>query len=53
MTLKFQKLYINKGLSWSWSCGSWINLCNRCLSPLMLWIRIPLVARCTRYNIMW
>ena len=25
---------------------------NRCLSPLMLRIRIPLMARCTRYNIM-
>jgi len=27
---------ITKGLSWSWSYGSWINnyLCNQCLSPL-------------------
>jgi len=25
-----------RGLSWSWSYGSWINnyLCNWCLSPL-------------------
>jgi hypothetical protein len=40
---------------WSWSYGSWIYnyLCNPCLSPLMLWVRIPLMARCTRYNIMW
>ena len=33
---------------------SWIYdyLCNRCLSPLlMLWVRIPFMARCTRYNI--
>ena len=28
----------------SWSYGSWIYnyLCNQCLSPLMLWVRIPL-----------
>ena len=33
-----------EGLSWSWSYGRWIYnyLCNRCLSPLMLWVRIPL-----------
>jgi hypothetical protein len=33
-----------RGPSWSWSYGIWINdyLCNRCLSPLMLWVRIPL-----------
>ena len=28
-------------------------LCNQCLSPLKLWVRIPFMARCTRYNIMW
>jgi len=40
--------------SWSWSYGNWINnfLCNQCLSPLTLWVRIPLMVRCTRYNIM-
>jgi hypothetical protein len=29
---------------WSWSYGSWIYnyLCNQCLSPLTLWVRIPL-----------
>ena len=29
--------------SWSWSYGSWIynHLCNQCLSPLTLWVRIP------------
>ena len=29
--------------------GSWIYnyLCNQCLSPLRLWIRITLMARCT------
>ena len=33
----------------SWSDGSWIYnyQCNQCLSPLRLWIRIPLMARCT------
>jgi len=32
----------------SWLCGSWIYLiCNRCLSSLMLWLRIPLMPRCT------
>jgi hypothetical protein len=36
-------------LTWSWSLGSWIynNLCNQCLSPLMLWVRISIRARCT------
>ena len=30
--------------SWSWPYGSWIYnyLCNQCLSPLTLWVRIPL-----------
>jgi hypothetical protein len=39
----------------SWSHGSLIcnYLCNQCLSPLKLWVRIPLMATCTRYNIMW
>jgi len=23
-------------------------MCYQCLSPLMLWVRIPLMARCTR-----
>jgi hypothetical protein len=38
-----------------WSYGSWIYryLCNQCPSPLMLWVRIPFKAWCTRYNIMW
>ena len=32
------------GPSWSWSYGSWIYdyLCNQCLSPLTLCVRIPL-----------
>ena len=41
--------------SWSWLYGSWIYnyLCNQCLSPLKLWVWIPLMVKCTRYNIMW
>jgi hypothetical protein len=35
--------------SWPWSYGSWIYnyLCNQYLSPLMLWVRISIRARCT------
>jgi hypothetical protein len=31
-----------RGPSWPWSYGSWTYnyLCNQCLSPLMLWVRI-------------
>ena len=37
-----------------WSHGCWIYnyLYNQCPSPLM-WVWILLMARCTRYNIMW
>ena len=37
------------GSSWSWSYGSWIYnyLCNQCLSPQMLRMRISIRARCT------
>ena len=37
------------GPSWSWSYGSWIYiyLCNRCRSPLMLWVRTQLMSMCT------
>jgi hypothetical protein len=32
-----------------WSYGSWISnyLWNRCLSPLMLWVRISIRSKCT------
>ena len=38
-----------RGPSWPWWYGSWIYnyLCNQCLSPLMLWVRISIRARCT------
>ena len=44
-----------QGPLWSWSYGSWIYnyICNQCISPLTLWVRISLMASCTRYNIMW
>jgi len=47
-------LQLDSGLSWSWWYSSWIYdyLCNQCLSPLTLWVRIPLMAWCIRY-IMW
>jgi hypothetical protein len=37
-------LLLFKGQSRSWSFGSWIYnyLCNQCLSPLTLWVWIPL-----------
>jgi hypothetical protein len=37
---------------WLWSYGNWIYnyMCNRCPSPLKLWVRIPLMVRCTQYN---
>ena len=42
-----------RGPLWPWSYGSWIynymylHICNQCLSPLMLWVRISIRARCT------
>ena len=35
--------------SWPWSHGSWIYnyLCNQCISPLMLLVRIPIRTSCT------
>ena len=37
---------------WLWWHGSWIYnyLCHQCLSPLALWIRIPLMARYAQYT---
>ena len=37
-------IHENRGLLWSWSYGSWIYnyLCNQCLSPLTLWVKILL-----------
>jgi hypothetical protein len=51
----FHVMFSFQGSSWSWSYGRWIwnYLSNQCISLLKLWVRIPLIARCTRYNIMW
>ena len=40
---------VQQGPSWLWSYGSWIYnyLCNQCLSPLKLWVRISIRASCT------
>ena len=37
------------GSSLSWSYDSWIYnyLCNQCIVPLKLWVRIQLMANCT------
>ena len=45
----------DQGASCSWSYVSCIYnyLCKQCLSTLKLWVQIPLMAKCTRYNIMW
>ena len=43
------------GPSWSWSYGSWIfnYMCKQFLLLLTSWVRISLMERCTRYNIIW
>jgi hypothetical protein len=50
----FLRLYLIVIGSLTWY-GSWIYnyLCNQCLSPLKLWVRIPPMERCTRYYSMW
>ena len=51
----FYRVRVHIHTTWSWAYGCWIYnyLCNQRLSPLKLWIQIPLMVRCTRYNIMW
>ena len=41
--------------SWALSYGRWIYnyLCMQCISPLKLWVRISVMAKCTRYNNRW
>ena len=34
-------------------CWIYNYLYKQCLSPLMLWVRTPLMAKCSWYNIMW
>ena len=41
---KEQVFFKTTGSLWSWSYGSYaiyLHVCNRCLSPLTLWVRIP------------
>ena len=49
VTCTFTPISTSSGPSWLWSYDSWIYnyLCNQCLSPLMLWGRISIRARCT------
>jgi len=49
MTIHENSNTVTSWISWPWSYGSWIfnYLCNQCLSPLMLWVRISITARCT------
>ena len=46
---RYNNIHSVFGPSWPWSYGSWIYncLCNQCLSPLILWVRILIRARCT------
>jgi len=54
-TLSMTFITVSRGPSWPWSYGSWIYncLCNQCPSPLMLWVRISIMARCTTWIIKW
>jgi len=40
-----------EGLSLSYGSYIYNYLCNQFLSTIKLWVRIPLMARCTRYSI--
>jgi hypothetical protein len=55
--LQYQVHLLNRllFLSSKWCKGAVmvVIVCNRCLSPLTLWVRIPLMVRCTWYNIIW
>jgi hypothetical protein len=59
MYIKFYFLLSSCVFMWWSTCKllkeiCWIlNAFNQCLSPLTCWVRIPLKARCTWYNIMW
>ena len=44
--LSYFFIRIFTGPSWPLSYGSWY-LCKQCLSPLVLWVRISIRARCT------
>jgi hypothetical protein len=48
-------LHSEYGPSWLWSYSSWIYnyLCNQCLSPLKLWVRIPLMKTWSLISNYW
>ena len=50
-----ESVHTHLGPPWSWLYSSWIYnyICNHYISQLKLGVRIPLMSRCTRYNIMW
>jgi hypothetical protein len=50
-----KKIHQSYGPSWPWSYGSWIYnyQCNQCLSPLMLWVRISIRAKCRTLYTYW
>jgi hypothetical protein len=53
---KYKNWYLylwKESLPWSYGCWIYNYLCNQCLWPLKLWVRIPFMSKCTRYNIMW
>jgi hypothetical protein len=47
------QLWTHYDVIYYYSILSYNYLCNQCLSSQTKWVRIPLMARCTGYNIMW
>ena len=45
--IKINENYVKKKFVRSYGSGIYNYLCNQCLSPLMLWVRILIRARCT------
>jgi hypothetical protein len=49
----WNKYYARTNISSQYRWSLFVLLCNQCQSPLMFWVRIPFMASCTRFNIMW
>jgi hypothetical protein len=45
--LEWFSISICRGPSWPYGSLIYNYLCNQCLSPLMLWVQISIMARCT------
>ena len=45
--LEWFSISICRGPSWLYGSLIYNYLCNQCLSPLMLWVQISIMARCT------